>query len=66
MQIELSDELVARLKKLAAKEADWENDDFDLHSYCGSNIDDAYERGETQGEIVIAREIVALMPEEGK
>lgn len=66
MLIELSDEFAARLRKLAAQDADWENEEFEVHSYCGGNIDDAYQRGEEQGEIQMAREIVALFPEEAK
>jgi hypothetical protein len=65
MIIDIPDEMVARLRKLAATAADWEDDDFEVHSYCGGNVDDAYARGEGQGEISIAREIVALMPKEG-
>lgn len=64
MQVELPDELVARLRKLAAQDMDWENEEFEVHSYCGGNIDDAYQRGEEQGEISMAREIVSHFPAE--
>lgn len=64
MQVELPDEFVARLRKLAAQDMDWENEEFEVHSYCGGNIDDAYQRGEEQGEISMAREIVEHLPAE--
>jgi len=64
MMIEVPDEFIARMKKLAAKAMDYEDDDFDLNSYVGGNIDDAYSRGEDQGEIQAAREIVSFLPKE--
>lgn len=64
MIVDIPDELVKRLRKLARTEADFENDDFNVVDFCGSNVDDAYERGETQGEIIMAREIVALFPKD--
>lgn len=64
MQVELSDEFVARIRKLAAQDADYDNEDFEVHACCGGNIDDAYQRGEEQGEISMAREIAAFFPAE--
>lgn len=64
MIVNLPDEFVARLRKLAAKDMDFEDEDFEVYSYCGGNVDDAYQRGEEQGEISMAREIVAHFPKE--
>jgi hypothetical protein len=64
MLIEIPDEYVARMKKLAAQEADGDDPDFEVHEYCGGNIDDAYSRGEEQGEIWAAREFVSFLPKE--
>ena len=64
MQVELPDEFVAKIRKMAKKDMDWEDDDFEVHSYCGGNVDDAYQRGEEQGELSMAREIAAFLPKE--
>lgn len=61
MLIDIPDEKIEHFRKIAAKSADWENDEFEVYGYCGGNVDDAYERGEEQGEIQMARVIVAII-----
>ena len=51
------DELLAYLRKRAAETASWE-EEYDLYSRAGGNIDDAYEIGVSDGEIEMARYIL--------
>ena len=64
MLVDLPDEFVAKIRKMAAKDMDWENPEFEVNDYAAGNIDDAYARGEDQGELSMAREIAAYFPKE--
>jgi hypothetical protein len=63
---EMKDDTITELKKLAEKQT-WEelskthgNEYFDPNDYAGGNMDDAYAGGLMDGEITLAREILAL------
>jgi hypothetical protein len=45
------EELIAKIKEVAAKEAACDDEDFDLSDYAAGNIDDAYSVGYGHGEI---------------
>lgn len=53
--MELSAELIANLKLIAAKEVSWDN--YDVGAGYGSH-DDSYNDGVNDGEIGLAREIL--------
>ena len=57
--MKLSAEMVEKLKVLAAKTAACDDEDFTAYDYCGGNYDDAYDVGSEDGEILLAREILA-------
>ena len=54
----LTDERIIELKKLACKAAWTDIDDLNIYNYSGSNVDDAFDGGETSGRINLAREIL--------
>lgn len=55
--------MIERLKELARTKcfADDEDDDVIVDDYAGGNIDDAFSLGETQGEVLLARDVLASM-----
>ena len=55
------DELIAKLKALAAQTAATDNDDFSAYDYSGGQPDDAYDMGCADGEIALAREILPMV-----
>ena len=63
----MNEELIAKLKKLAARESTYEDedgnwlDDVCIYDYCGGNTDDAYEMGERDGATYIAREVLVAL-----
>lgn len=57
----LSQAMIEKLKKLAATDCSFDNEDFNAYDYSGGNYDDAYYMGSTDGEISLAREILADM-----
>lgn len=57
----LRDERISELKKLAGKDAWSDVEDLNVYDYSGSNVDDAYEGGERDGRISLAREILIEM-----
>lgn len=46
------------LEELAKKKAWSDNEDLLVNDYAGGNIDDAYEGGINDGEILLARQIL--------
>ena len=62
----LSDQLITRLKNYA-KASIWtdslqgEDDYLVVDDYAGGNVDDAFYCGETAGEVVLARQVLAAM-----
>lgn len=59
----MTDILKAKLEELAGKQSVGDKDDFEAYSYSGGNVDDAYEMGMRDGEIYLARELLALFIE---
>jgi hypothetical protein len=59
----LDQEMIARLKKLAAEETifDSEDEDVVIDDYAGGNVDDAYWRGTRDGETSLARDILVAL-----
>ena len=55
------DELIAKLKALAAQTAATDNDDFSAYDHSGGNFDDAYDMGCEDGEIALARELLPMV-----
>lgn len=61
----MTEELIAKLKKLAAKQCADEtyegeyNEDFVAYDWYGSNVDDAYAGGIRTGEIQMSREVLS-------
>lgn len=64
MQVELPDDFVARMRALAKSPLDSDDEDFEVHSHAGGNIDDAYTMGVDEGEKALAQEIASYFPEE--
>jgi len=48
-----------KLQEYANKKAGSDNKDFEIYDCCGGNYDDAYYMGCQDGEICLAREILA-------
>ena len=57
----MTNEMIEKLKKTAAKTAWFDQEDFVVYDYSGSNVDDAYEAGVDDGEIQLAREILTSL-----
>lgn len=55
----LSNEMIEKLKNLAAMEAACDDEEFNPYDVSGGNFDDAYYAGSVDGEILLAREILA-------
>lgn len=55
------DELIAKLKALAAQTAGTDKEDFNANDYSGGNVDDAYDMGCVDGKIVLARDILPMV-----
>jgi hypothetical protein len=51
--------ILEKLKKLAAQKAWCDNDNFNALDYSDGNFDDTYDGGFRDGEIQLAREILA-------
>lgn len=56
---QISDEMAATLGKLAARKCWSDDDDFQADDYAGGNFDDAYAGGVDDGEVGLARVILA-------
>lgn len=57
----ISEETIEKLKKLAAKETITDRDDLYVADVCGDNFDDCYSRGCDDGETLLAREILTSL-----
>lgn len=55
------DELIAKLTEMAAKKVASDSEDFSACDYSGGNYDDAYDLGVSDGEIILAREILPAL-----
>ncbi len=55
----ISDAMLARLQKLADKQAFDDDHENVVYDYCGGNVDDAYGIGADDGEINLARAVLA-------
>ena len=59
MKNQLSDKMMERLTKLAAKKCSSDKEDFNAYEYSGGNFDDAWSNGRDEGEVWLAQEILA-------
>jgi len=50
-----------KLNALAAKKAHTDDTDFMVYDWSGGNIDDAYSLGSNDGEVILARELKAIL-----
>jgi len=57
----IAEKLAVRIKEMAEKKARLDNDDFNINDWSGGNIDDAYSMGCDDGEILFARELLAMI-----
>ena len=55
------DELIATVEKKAEETAWCDDEEFMVDDYAGGNMDDAYQGGIRDGEIVAAREFLELL-----
>lgn len=55
----MNDAMKQKLKKLAERECWIDADDFNPYDYSGGNYDDAYYGGSSDGETILARELLA-------
>jgi hypothetical protein len=55
------DELIAEVEKKAEGDAWCDDEEFMPDDYAGGNIDDAYNGGVNDGEIIAAREFLELL-----
>lgn len=55
------DELLKKLKELAAKEVAGNDEDFNAMDASGGNFDDAYELGRDDGKIVLALQLLPMV-----
>lgn len=62
------DELLAISKEQTTSELADASDDydyFDIQDWCAGNFDNAYEVGQNDGRVVMARDVIALLKERG-
>ena len=57
----MTPEMLEKLKKLAFTEAACDYEDFNPYDVSGGNFDDAYYAGCTDGEILLAREVLKAL-----
>lgn len=55
------EELLAKLREVAASDACCDDPDFSIYDYSGGNYDDAYYAGQGDGAILLARELLKLV-----
>lgn len=60
----LSPELIAKLKKLAKNKIRCENEEFTAIDWFGGNFDDAYNGGLDDGQVMLAQEILEEIGED--
>lgn len=56
--------VLALVKSLAEKQCwadNYGDDDFCIYDMSGSNVDDAYAGGEYSGQVLLARDIMAIL-----
>ena len=58
---EMDERLKMYLKKLAARECWSDHNNFMVNDYAGGNIDDAYSRGQDDGETLLARRLIDMI-----
>lgn len=54
-------DLIARLEPLAARSAPSENEEFNACDFAAGNFDDAFTMGQSDGETLLAREILEVL-----
>lgn len=54
----MNEAMKEKLKKLAARKCWIDDEDFCVCDYCGSNYDDAYSGGCSDGEALLARDLL--------
>ena len=59
--MKVSSDLLEMLRKLAGDSADCDDSDFNAMEWSGGNYDDAYSIGRDDGEILLARHILASL-----
>lgn len=57
----ISQTILEDLIKLAKQTASSDEEDFNVYDICGGNYDDAYYAGTSDGEILLARNILRQM-----
>jgi hypothetical protein len=57
----MNQEMIDALIKIARGEAWCDDEDFNPYDYCGGNYDDAYYGGCSDGEILLARQVLTSM-----
>lgn len=57
----LNPEFIESLKTLARRECWDEDEDFNPSDMSGGNFDDAYAGGQSDGETLLAREVLAAL-----
>jgi hypothetical protein len=57
----MNEEMITKLKNLAASETWFEDEDFDPMDFSGENFHDAYDGGLEDGRVDLAREILTSM-----
>ena len=59
------EKFIANLQALAGKKGWSDDEEFMVYDYCGGNMDDAYEGGFSDGEIQLARHLLAELEKLG-
>lgn len=59
--VTVNQEVIDRLIKTAKESAWCDNEEFMVDDYAAGNIDDAYYGGCTDGEILLARQILTML-----
>jgi hypothetical protein len=62
MIVDLPDDLIAEIRKYAAKELRCDDEDFDIDGYAGGQTDDAFYMGIEEGQTLMAQDIAACFP----
>ena len=61
IQVTISAEHIAELKKLAEENCACDAEDFNAYDYSGGNYDDAYDQGQRDGERLQARWVLDML-----
>ena len=57
----MMNEVIVKLKKIVETSAQCEDEDFDINDCAGGNIDDAYQIGYWDGQINLAKNLLAML-----